>query len=98
VKVGSGSFGYSWPGVSVSDGGAAAVGFTGRDRGLVTDQPAAAVGEDGKMAGKACAEVLVDSAGKAPDARAFRGDIATDRDVAASGKLTSDHNVSKSNR
>jgi len=54
---------------------------TSRDRRLVSDQPSAEVGEDGRAAGEACAVLLADAGGGTPDANTVRGD------VAASGKL-----------
>ena len=65
----------------------AAAGPASRDRRLVSDQPAAAVGEDGRAAGKACAVLLDDAGGRTFDANTVRGDVTQDRDVAASGKL-----------
>ena len=42
----------------------------------------------GRAADEACAVLLADAGGRAPDANAVRCDDATDCDVAASGKLT----------
>jgi len=54
---------------------------------LVADQLAAAVGEDGRAAGKACAVLLADAGGRTFDAHTVRGDVTQDRVVAAAGKL-----------
>jgi Transposase DDE domain group 1 len=54
----------------------------------VVDQPAAAVGEDERTTGKASEVRLAAAAGRAPDEITVRGDIAQDREVAASGKPT----------
>ena len=54
---------------------------------LVPHQPAAAVGEDGRTTGKACAVLQADAGGWTPDESTVRGDVAQDRVVAASGKL-----------
>jgi hypothetical protein len=55
---------------------------------LVTDQPAAEAGKDGRAAGEACTVLLALVGGRASDASAICGDVATDREVAASGRLT----------
>jgi hypothetical protein len=54
---------------------------------LVSDQFAAAVGEDGRTTGKACAVLLADAGGRTPDESTVLGEVAQDRAVAASGKL-----------
>ena len=76
----------------------AAAGSAGRDRRLVTDQRAAAAGEDWRAAGQACTVLLADAGGRTPDARAVRSDAAADRYAAASGKLTAGGIEHKSNR
>ena len=55
---------------------------------MVAYQPSVEAGEDGRTAGNACTALLADAGGRAPDANAARCDDATDRTVAASGKLT----------
>ena len=55
---------------------------------LVSDQPAAAAGKDRWAAGQARAILLADASRRTPDTSAVRCDVATDRAVAASGKLT----------
>jgi hypothetical protein len=55
---------------------------------LVFDQFAAAAGEDGRPTGEACAVRLADAGGRKFDTYTVRGDVATDRAVAPSGKLT----------
>ena len=42
--------------------------------------------------------LLAYAGGRTPDAWAVRSDVATDRDVAASSKLTTDRKAGKSNR
>jgi hypothetical protein len=54
---------------------------------LVFDQPAAAVGEDWRAAGKACAVLLADAGGRIPDESTVLGDAAQNCAVADSGKL-----------
>jgi len=76
----------------------AAAGAAGRDRGLVTDQHAAAAGEDRRAAGQACTVLRADAGGRTPDARAVRSAAAADRDAAASSKLATRHNAGKLNR
>ena len=66
----------------------AEAGSSSRHLRLVSDQFAAAVGEDGRTTGKACAVLLADAGGRTPDASAVHCDVATDRAVAASRKLT----------
>ena len=58
------------------------------DRVVVLDELAAEAGEDGRAVGKARAVLLADAGGRASDANTIRGDDATDRAVAPSGKLT----------
>lgn len=65
----------------------AAVGSSSRHLRLVSDQLTAAVGEDGRTTGKACAALLADAGGRTPDESTVLGDVAQDRAVAASGKL-----------
>jgi hypothetical protein len=60
---------------------------TSRHLRLVFDQPAAAVGEDGRAAGKACPLLLAIVGGGTFDADSVRGDVAQDGVVTASGKL-----------
>jgi len=64
----------------------------------VTDQSAEEVGEDGRAAGQTCAVLLARAGGRASDARAVRGDVATHREIAASGELTTCGKGRKSNR
>ena len=66
----------------------AEAGSSSRHLRLVSDQPAAAVGEDGRTNGKACAVLLADAGGRTPDAHTVRGDVTQDRVVAATGKLS----------
>ena len=61
--------------------------FAQANRELVADQLAAAVGEDGRATGKACAVLLADAGGRTPDKSTVRGDVAEDRAVVSSGKL-----------
>ena len=68
------------------------------NRKVVAYQPSAEAGEDGRAVGEARAVLLADAGGRAPDARAVRSNVATDRDVAASGELRTDREASKSNR
>src|ERR1019366_3236111 len=42
----------------------------------------------GRTAGKACTVLLADAGRRAPDTRAIRSNVATDRAVSPSGKLT----------
>jgi hypothetical protein len=56
-------------------------------RELVTDEHAAEASKDGWAAGEACAVLLAHVGGRASDASAICGDVATDRDAAASGRL-----------
>lgn len=65
----------------------AAADPTSRDRRLVSDQPAAAFGEDGRAAGEACAVLLDDAGGRTFDAHTVCSDVTQDRVVAAAGKL-----------
>src|ERR1019366_10039353 len=51
-------------------------------------QPSAEAGEDGRAVGEARAVLLADAGRRTPDASAVRCDVATDRAVAPSGKLT----------
>ena len=66
----------------------AAVGSARRNRGLVSDQSVVTVYQDRRAVGEACAVLLADAGGRAPDASAVCCDDATDRAVAPSGKLT----------
>ena len=68
------------------------------DRVVVLDELAAEAGEDGRAVGEARAVLLADAGGRAPDARAVRSNVATDRDVAASGELRTDRKAGNSNR
>ena len=65
----------------------AEAGSSSRHLRLVSDQFAAAVGEDGRTTGKACAVLLADAGGRTPDESTVLGEVAQDRAVAASGKL-----------
>ena len=65
----------------------AQAGSSSRQLRLVPDQPAAAIGKDGRTTDKTCA-VLLDVVGRrTSDANTVRGDVTQDRAVAASGKL-----------
>jgi hypothetical protein len=55
---------------------------------VVLHELAAEAGEDGRAVGGARAVLLADAGRRTPNARAVRCDDATDRAVAASGKLT----------
>ena len=66
----------------------AEAGSSSRHLRLVFDQPAAAVGEDGRATGKACAVLLADAGRRTSDANTVRGDVTQDRVVAATGCLT----------
>ena len=65
----------------------AEAGSSSRHLRLVSDQFAAAVGEDGRTTGKACAVLLADAGGRTPHESTVLGDVAQNRAVAASGKL-----------
>ena len=66
----------------------AAAGAAKGNRKVVAYQPSAEAGEDGRAVGEARAVLLADAGGRVPDARAVRSNVATDCDVAPSGKLT----------
>ena len=70
------------PGESVAEAGPSS-----RHLRLVSDQFAAAVGEDGRATGKACAVLLDDVGGRTPDANQILSNVAKDCAVASSGKL-----------
>jgi len=64
-----------------------AAGASEADRRFFVNLLVAAVGEDGRTTGKACAVLLADAGGRTPDESTVLGDVAQDRAVAASGKL-----------
>ena len=68
------------------------------DRVVVLDELAAEAGEDGRAVGEARAVLLADAGGRTPDASAVHCDVATDRAVAASGKLKTHRDAGKLNR
>jgi hypothetical protein len=54
---------------------------------MLTKEVAAAVGEDGRATGEACAVLLDDAGRRTPDESTILGDVAKDCVIAASGKL-----------
>ena len=65
----------------------AAAGAAKEDRGLVLDELAATVGQDGGATGEARSLLLADAGREPFDAAAFRGDGAANRSVAAAERI-----------